>query len=127
MPVSSDAKLVKYFEDAGLKVEFFPDQKTLGEASGIVGRAKRRFRKFRANSHLANYLKSQDLHNTIVQIDAGPWDSFALLRTLSGITHVFVTLHTPLPRPSSWRHAAVAKEVSSALLKSEFPPDGIEP
>ncbi len=97
MPHGSSEKLSGYLEDIGVKYEFFQGATDVSDAKSVFDKLKRRWRKFDSEMRLITYLEKRGLEKKIIQIDAGPWQDFQLLKKLAEKTDVFITPHIALP------------------------------
>ena len=103
LPHGSDEKIIRYLEENNFEYEFFEGRIDLGEAKTFRQKIKRRLNDFSANYSLAKYLSRFDLINSAIQIDAAPWNNFALILYLVLKANVFITLHTAVSPISRWR------------------------
>jgi glycosyltransferase involved in cell wall biosynthesis len=103
LPENSAEKLLTYLKTNNVEFEFFPSEMDRAEAATVGRRIERRMNDYFCNLSLAKKLSTQDLKNSIVQIDAAPWTSLTLLLYLAFKTDTFVTFHTPLPEIAEWR------------------------
>ena len=105
LPVGSDAKLLGFLADIGMRYEFVEGSFDLTLADTIVRKLLRRINILRSEINVFNRLRRFDLKNSILHIEAAPWQSAALLTALSVIkrANIFVTLHNALPDAPRWR------------------------
>lgn len=103
LPENSAEKLLDYLRSNQIEFEFFKAHLDFAKANTFGRRIQRRINDFVCNLKLANYLRNQNLENSIVHIDVAPWSSLTLLVYLLFNARVFLTFHTPLPKISNWR------------------------
>ncbi len=103
LPKKSDGKILDYLKANSIEFDVFDNQRESVQSTDSFGKIKRRVKNFFCNISLARQLAKEDLSNSVVQIDAAPWDSFCLLFYISLKTRVFLTFHTALPTLSANR------------------------
>jgi glycosyltransferase involved in cell wall biosynthesis len=100
MPTGSAERLLGYMQRLGIPCEFFDAHVDAKPSSSIWYKIRRRWRKVRCEYVLARHLSRRRLEGSILHMDIGPWSSFWLMLYLSLRSHVVVTLHIALPKPS---------------------------
>jgi glycosyltransferase involved in cell wall biosynthesis len=100
MPEGSAARLLSYMERLEVPCDFFGAHWDVSPAPSLKLKLRRRWRKAYTEFVLARHLSRKDLRQSILHVDAGPWQSFWLLLYLSLRSDVFVTMHTALPAMS---------------------------
>ena len=69
----------------------------------IVQKIKRQWRRIHSEIVTYKYVRRQNLKNTVLHIETAPWQSWVLIRKLSALTDVFITMHNSLPTVSNLR------------------------
>jgi len=103
MPHESRNDLIGFFDELGVKYEFYGQKTDLDAAGTLRRKLQRHWRKIRSEVALVRHLLSKDLTNSILHIDLPPQQSFIALARLSRYTHVFITMHNSLGKFSRWR------------------------
>lgn len=120
MPVGTGEKLLNYFEQENIEVEFFNARIDLSKAESFAHKIRRRFNDWRCNLILARNLARRDLSNKIVHIDAAPWSAFALLFYIALKTDVFVTLHIAQPTAPTLRNRWIKLKYRALYMLPKF-------
>jgi glycosyltransferase involved in cell wall biosynthesis len=99
IPSDSESKIIEYLDELAVPYEFLRPAPPMVPASTIAGKLSRRLALLRSENRLVRQLSRRgDLDGTIIHVDLGFWQSFLPLFRLSSMTHVFMTVHTGLPR-----------------------------
>ena len=105
LPEGSDAKLLGFLDTAGIRYEFLKGSFDLAPAEDFGRKIERRISILRSEINVFRHLRKFDLKNSILHIEAAPWQSATLLTALSLLrgANIFVTMHNALPDASRWR------------------------
>ena len=105
LPEGSDAKLLGFLDTAGIRYEFLKGSFDLAPADDIGRKIERRITILRSEINVFRHLRKFYLKNSILHIEAAPWQSATLLTALSLLrgANIFVTMHNALPDASRWR------------------------
>lgn len=103
LPRESPADIINYIEQIGVEYEFIDVRIDLKPARGIRAKFVRQWRRIHSELVIFLHLLRYNLKNTVVHIEAPPWQSWILLTALCLRTGVFVTMHNSLPKGSKWR------------------------
>ena len=105
LPEGSDAKLLGFLDTAGIRYEFLKGSFDLAPAEDFGRKIERRITILRSEINVFRHLRKFDLKNSILHIEAAPWQSATLLTALSLLrgANIFVTMHNALPDASRWR------------------------
>ena len=105
LPEGSDAKLLGFLDTAGIRYEFLKGRFDLAPADDIGRKIERRITILHSEFNVFRHLRKFDLKNSILHIEAAPWQSATLLTALSLLrgANIFVTMHNALPDASKWR------------------------
>ena len=104
LPSDSEPKILQYLESLEVPIEFLSPAPKLNNTIGLVGKISGRITVLRSENRLIREILSREnLHDTIVHIDLGFWQSALTLFRLCCRTDVFVTVHTGLPLYTGWR------------------------
>lgn len=120
MPIGSGDRLLSYMQQLNVPCEFFDAHVDAKPALTLVRKLERRWRKARTELVIARYLGWRRLRRAILHVDFGPWSSLWLLLYLSLHSHVFVTLHTALPKLSLLRRTEWKLKFSLLTLLPKF-------
>ena len=103
IPRKSPADIVELFKKHGAEIEYQDVWLDTGQAKTIVQKIKRQWRRIHSEIVTFKYIRRQNLKNTVLHIETAPWQSWILIRKLSALTDVFITMHNSLPTVSSFR------------------------
>lgn len=104
LPAGSDEALVSFIEKAGARYRFLDRSCDLGEAVKIRRKLQRKFRNILSEIEVFKRLSEYKLRDSIVHIEAAPWQSMGLLTALAlRGSNTFVTFHNGLPEENGWR------------------------
>ena len=104
LPRGSDPKLLGFLGQIDVQYEFLERQYDLGPATSIRRRIERRFNILLSEIEVFRYLLRYDLSDSILHIEASPWQSSMLLAALAmRRANLFVTMHNALPAASALR------------------------
>ena len=105
LPEGSDSKLLGFLDTVGAQYEFLKGSFDLAPADSISRKIERRFAILHSEINVFKHLRKFDLRNSILHIEAAPWQSATLLSSLSLLrgANIFVTMHNALPEASKWR------------------------
>lgn len=120
MPIGSGERLLSYMQQLDVPCEFFDAHLDVTPALTLGRKLKRRWRKALTEFVIARHLGRRRLRRAILHVDFGPWSSFWLLFYLSLRSHVFVTLHTALPKVSHLRRTEWKLKFSLLTLMPKF-------
>jgi glycosyltransferase involved in cell wall biosynthesis len=104
IPRKSSPEILRFIEQLGLQCEFIDTWLDNRPAPGIAEKLKRQWRRVHAEITTFRYLLRYNVRNSVIHIEAAPWQSWILLRLLilRG-AQVFVTVHNRLPPVAVWR------------------------
>lgn len=105
LPEGSDAKLLGFLDTAGISYEFLKGNFDQAPAEDIGRKIERRLTILRSEINVFKHMRKFDLRNSVLHIEAAPWQSATLLTALSLLrsSNIFVTMHNALPDASRWR------------------------
>lgn len=104
LPEGSDPKLLGFLDNLEIRYEFVLGSFDLAAASTISRKLSRRLNILRSEINVLRHLKKFDLKNSILHIEAAPWQSAGLLLALGmRKANIFVTMHNALPDASALR------------------------
>ncbi len=103
LPRKSPNDIVELFKKHGAEIEFQETWLDTGQATTIVQKIKRQWRRIHSEIVTFKYIRRQNLKNTVLHIETAPWQSWILIRKLSAMTDVFITMHNSLPVVSNLR------------------------
>ncbi len=105
-PRASSPDIVKFIEAVGVAYEFIDFSLDLDPAPTLLRKLQRQWRRVRAEKLTFKHLLRFNLRESILHIEAIPWQSWILLTALRlrGAS-VFVTLHNSVPEGSFIRKA----------------------
>ena len=103
IPRKSPPDIVELFKKHGAEVEYQNAWLDTGQAKTIVQKIKRQWRRIHSEIVTYRYIRRQNLKNTVLHIETAPWQSWILIRKLSKLTDVFITMHNSLPEVSKLR------------------------
>ncbi len=104
LPYDSEPKILQYLRSLDVPFEFLPPSSKLNTRNGLIAKISRRFTILQSENQLVkNLLTRNNLHDSIVHVDLGFWQSALALFRLSLKTNIFMTVHTALPSYTGWR------------------------
>ena len=120
MPLGSSERLLSYMRALDVPCEFFDAHIDVSPAQTLWRKLKRRWRKATTELAIVRYLGLRRLRRAILHVDFGPWSSFWFLLYLSLLSHVFVTLHTAIPKLTYLRRIEWKLKFSLLTLMPRF-------
>jgi glycosyltransferase involved in cell wall biosynthesis len=94
LPKGSDPRFLQFLDELSIPYEFIDGALDLDEAPTLTRKLERHVRRFRVEWALLRHLSQYDLKNSILHIDAAPWQSWQLFTLLAARgANVFLTLH----------------------------------
>src|SRR5688572_31943035 len=107
IPENSQRRIFDQLDEMGIEYELLPPRIDAVPADNFFGKLAVHLRWAADERAMVRQLmKKIKSHDTLVHIDIGFWQSFTTLMRLSLKTHVFVTIHTALPRLTLRRRSA---------------------
>lgn len=103
IPRKSPTDIVELFIKHGVEIEYQDTWLDTGEAKTIFQKIKRQWRRIHSELVTYKYISRQNLKNTVLHIETAPWQSWILVKKLTNLTDVFVTMHNSLPPVSKLR------------------------
>ncbi len=103
VPRKSPTDIVELFKKNGAEVEFQDVVLDTNKANTIFQKIKRQWRRIHSEIVTYNYIRRQNLENTVLHIETAPWQSWIFIKKLTGKINVFVTMHNSLPAVSNLR------------------------
>ncbi len=104
LPEGSSAEFLRFLDDLNVTYEFLRHHIESGEATTVVQKVRRQFRRIRSEIEIFRRLYRYDHRRTVIHVECSPWQSWQLYLALSFIgAHVFVTLHNSLKDGRSLR------------------------
>ena len=103
IPRKSPADIVELFKKHGAEIEYQDVWLDTDQAKTISEKIKRQWRRIHSEIVTYKYIRRQNLTNTVLHIETAPWQSWILIRKLSALTDVFITMHNSLPNVSKLR------------------------
>lgn len=105
LPKGSSAEFLGFLDDLNVTYEFLRHHIETGDATTVVQKLRRQFRRIKSEVEIFRRLYRYDHRRTVVHMECSPWQSWQLYLALSFIgANVFVTLHNSLRNGSSLRH-----------------------
>lgn len=121
LPRNSKPDIINFFAPYGVEFDFLPEQATIFEAETLHEKLTRQRLRIEGEWRIYRHLLGYDLENSVVHIEAAPWQSWILLYLLTLKGNVFVTMHNRLPeRVSPWRKAIWTKRLNFLLSRKKF-------
>ncbi len=103
IPRKSPTDIVELFRSHGAEIEFQDAFLDTDPAFSISQKLKRHWRRIHSEFVTYNYIRRQNLTDTVLHIESAPWQSWIFLRKLASIVNVFMTMHNALPEVSKTR------------------------
>lgn len=116
VPVNSPTDILELFKEHGAEIEFLDVLPFHETTSTIPQKLSRQWRRIRAEYKTYKYISRQNLKNTVLHLETGPWQSWILIKKLAKKIDVFVTMHNSIP-PVSKKRATVFKARLKHLSK----------
>lgn len=114
MPNGSDAQLLQFLDNLGIRYKFFDALTDVKPAPTISRKLQRHWNKIRGEISLIDYLRKFDFTDTVVHVELAPWQSATALFWLCLKAKVFVTVHNSvLPIPP---HRRLLWKIKFAML-----------
>ncbi len=120
LPRTSDAQLLKFISDLGVRYEFVETEADIKPAQSLLRKIERRRNKRRSERLLLEKIEDRDLSNTIVHVELSPWQSHLSIKRLARRAKVFVTAHNALGDAPSWRRRLWKHKFTSVAALSNF-------
>ncbi len=104
LPRASSPEIVGFIKAVGVDYDFIDFSLDLKPAHTLKRKLERQWHRIRAELLTFKHLRRYDLRESILHIDAIPWQSWILLFLLTLHGNVFVTIHNALPQAvPKWR------------------------
>lgn len=104
IPHNSKPEMLEFYEPHGISIDFLDSHFDAKPEPTFAGKVRRQFERIRAEFGVYKYLRRQDLKESIVHMEVGPWQSWLLLALLSlRGANVFTTLNLFRPEISPLR------------------------
>lgn len=103
VPKNSPNDILELFKKHGAEIDFQDVQPFNENASGISQKIGRQIRRIRAEYKTYRYISRQNLSDTVLHLEAAPWQSWILIKKLAKKIDVFVTMHNAIPPVSKQR------------------------
>ncbi len=103
LPRNSSPEMIGFLQQIGVTIEFIDFVIDLGKAPTIRRKVERQLNRIKCEIATLRFLRRYDLANSILHIEAAPWQSwqfFVLLAMQKG--NVFVTMHNAI-NGAKWR------------------------
>jgi glycosyltransferase involved in cell wall biosynthesis len=104
LPSGSSSEVVNFFEAYGVSIEYLTKVYEPQPAPSLIEKLKRQWQRIRSEVEVYGYSRRNLKENSIVHIEAPPWQSWVLLYFLSRHFHTVATVHNSIPaKDSTWR------------------------
>lgn len=103
VPRKSPTDILELFQNNGAEIEFQDVSLDTGSAQTILQKLKRQLRRIHSEIVTYNYIRRQNLNNTVLHIETAPWQSWIFIKKLTKKVNVFVTMHNSMPEVSKLR------------------------
>ena len=105
LPRNSSPEMIGFLEQVGVTLEFIDFVIDLGQAPTIKRKIERQLSRIKCEIATLRFLKRYDLANSILHIEAAPWQSWQFFVALSRRkANVFVTMHNAI-NGAKWRES----------------------
>ena len=106
LPRNSLPDILRFIDEIGVRYEFIDTSLDPAPAATIGRKLQRQWRRIHAEITTFRHLLRYNLRESILHIEAAPWQNWLLL-TLLAIrgANIFVTLHNFLPKSAWWRES----------------------
>ncbi len=103
LPRNSSPEMIRFLEQLNVKIEFLDFHIDLGQAPTLRRKIERQWSRIECEIATLRFLKRYDLSNSILHIEAAPWQSWQFFTLLSlRKANVFVTMHNAI-NGAKWR------------------------
>lgn len=120
LPKNSKPEMKKFIEEIGVKYEFTDFSAELLPAFSLKEKLLRQWRRIRSEIKSFFFLYKYPLKNSVLHIEAAPWQSWVFLAALAWRGNVFVTMHNALPPDQGWRELIWRKRLNFLLGLKNF-------
>lgn len=105
IPRNSREDLIRFFEPCGVELDYMDGSVFEGVVDTFGSKIKRQWRRIASEVVMYRRLTKYDPSETVIHIDAAPWQSWVLLSRLTRKFNVFFTLHNAMASTeiSTWR------------------------
>ncbi len=117
LPRGVNSEVTKFFEPYGVEIDYLRTTFVLRPVSSLKEKIVRQWQRIRSEAEIYIYSWRKLSANSVIHIEAGPWQSWIILFLLSLRFNTIVTVHNSLPVRDSTRRSAIWKWRMNFLMR----------
>ncbi|MEP6947036.1 MAG: glycosyltransferase [Acidobacteriota bacterium] len=117
LPRGANSDVTRFFEPYGVKIEYLDRMYAQHAAASLLDKLKRQWERIRSELEVYRYSRRNLAPNSIVHIEAAPWQSWILLYLLSRRFNTIATVHNSIPAKDSTSRAPIWSWRMTFLLR----------